>query len=430
MTNNTTADKVILGENCEYSTDSSVTGLNNNKIVCGTSGCGKTMSIAEPSLLETWNSSRIVTVTKRRIVRMYKQMFLKRGYDFQDLNFVHPLEGNIGYDPLQYVSSYADITHLARSIVMANPKKDKSHSDPFWDDTATSLLSALISYTLMTQDAPTLVDVLDMLDHLTFKESCGQIETNYDDKFEYLESKDASCFAVTTWKSFRQNPIKTASCIFSTLNSTVDTIFSPEVRRIMTMERKVDFEKLASSKTILFVTTSPVNTALHCFVNMFYGHVFKQLFEFAESLPDGRLPLPVDVLCDDFATGSRILNFAEYISIFREKRISVTILLQSESQLESMYGSEDATTIINNCDTYIYMGGMDLQTAKNMSLRIDAPLSEVLYMPLGQEILIRRGQKPIVTNRYNILENELYKKISRSYQRVVVQEGKEGSRSA
>jgi len=425
-----TADKVILGENCEYSADSTVTGLNNNKIVCGPSGCGKTMSIAEPSFLETWNSSRIVTVTKRRIVRMYKQMYLKRGYDFQDLNFVHPLEGNTGYDPLQYVSSYADITYLARSIVMSNPKKGRSNSDVFWDDAATSLLSALICYTMMTKDEPTFADVLNMLDHLTFSENCGQIDTNYDGEFEYLESRDASCFAVTCWKSFHQNPIKTASCIFSTLNSTIDTIFSPEVRKIMTMKKKVDFEKLASSRTILFVTTSPVNTALHCFVNMFYGHVFKQLFEFAESLPDGRLPLPVDVLCDDFATGSPILNFAEYISIFREKRISVTLLLQSESQLESMYGPGDAATIINNCDTYIYMGGMDLQTARNMSLRLDVPLNEVLYMPLGQEIIIRRGQKPIVTKRYNILENELYKKITRTYRRSIARQEEEGSHSA
>ena len=95
-----------------------------------------------------------------------------------------------------------------------------------------------------------------------------------------------------------------------------------------------------------------------------------------------------------------------------------------------MYGSEDATTIINNCDTYIYMGGMDLQTAKNMSLRIDAPLNEVLYMPLGQEILIRRGQKPIVTKRYSIQENELYKKVFHSYQRIVARQEKEGEQIA
>lgn len=150
---------------------------------------------------------------------------------------------------------------------------------------------------------------------------------------------------------------------------------------------------------------------------MFYAQIFKQLFEYAEQCPNGMLPVPVHVLCDDFATGSRILNFTEYISIFREKRISVTLLLQSESQLEQMYGSGNATTIINNCDSYIYLGGMDLKTAQNMSLRLNRPLEDILYMPIGQEVVIRRGQRPIITRRYDIQKNELYQEITKEYNR-------------
>ena len=50
------------------------------------------------------------------------------------------------------------------------------------------------------------------------------------------------------------------------------------------IERKVvlsieDFEKLASEKTVLFITTSPVNSSLNSFISSFYGTVFKDLFE-------------------------------------------------------------------------------------------------------------------------------------------------------
>ena len=83
-------DRMILGENVIYSTDSNETGLNNNVIVCGSSGCGKTMSISEPRLLETFNSSLIATVTKRRIVNKYKSEFERRGYVVADLNFINP----------------------------------------------------------------------------------------------------------------------------------------------------------------------------------------------------------------------------------------------------------------------------------------------------------------------------------------------------
>ncbi len=76
-------------------------------------------------------------------------------------------------------------------------------------------------------------------------------------------------------------------------------------------------------------------------------------------------------------------HLAEHISIFCEKKLSVTLSLQSGSQFESIYGSNEATTIINNCDSYLYMGGMNLKTAHNVSLHLNVPLDEVLYMPIG-----------------------------------------------
>ena len=232
-----------------------------------------------------------------------------------------------------------------------------------------------------------------MHEHLTFEECAGQIRTSYDRQFELLELADPSCFAVRCWKSFQQLPIRTSSCVFGALNTTIDSVFGKEIRTMFCKEKKVNFEHLASGKTLLFVTTSPVNPALNCVINLFYGHAFKELFEFAEDRPDGKLPVPVHLLADDFATGCPVPLFDEYISIFREKQISVTLLIQSESQLQALYGDR-AVTIINNCDSYVFMGSMDLQTARNISLRADLPLEEVLYMPVGRQILFRRGQKP------------------------------------
>lgn len=409
-------DRMILGENVVYSTDCRETGLNNNVIVCGGSGCGKTMSISEPRFLETFHSSLIATVTKRRLVKKYKPVFEQRGYVVEDLNFVHPLEGNIAYDPLKYVKNCTDITFLAESIVKANPKKEQSNMDPYWDDAATSLLSAEIAYILEKKENPTFADVLEFHDKIAIVERGSRIMTSVDGWFKLLAEKAPNHYAVSCWKTFSQLPAKTAGCVFSTLNTTLDTIFSPELREMIAMNRGVDFEQMATQKTVLFVSTSPVNPTLNRFINVFYAQAFKTLFEYAEDLPQGTLPVPVHMLCDDFATGGRILSFPEYISIFREKQISVTLLLQSESQLEKMYGKEDAVTIINNCDTYLYMGGMDLKTGKSVSERLNACLEDVLSMPLGQEYIFRRGQKPIVTTRYDILQNEQYQQITKEYE--------------
>ncbi|MCD8154492.1 MAG: type IV secretory system conjugative DNA transfer family protein, partial [Clostridiales bacterium] len=387
-----TKERMILGEGCIYSMDSRETGRNNNVIVCGSSGSGKTMSVSEPRLLETTDSSLIASVTKKRLVEKYTPLFQKRGYEILHLNFAKPMESSCSYDPLLYVENDADITFLAKSIVMADPQKKKNtRADPYWDHAAVSLLSAEIAYTRMTKEDATFADVLVLHDSLVLEEKSSLVQTSLDSAFHRIALENPGCFAASCWRSFKNLPTRTAGCVFGTLNTIIDTFFSQELRKMMSAENRIDLEQLGMKKTVLFLSSSPVNPSLHGFMNLFFAQAFKQLFEYAESRPDGVLPVPVHVLGDDFATGGCIYNFPEHISIFREKGISVTLLLQSESQLEQMYGPANASAILDNCDSYVYLGGMDLWTARKISLRLDVPLEEILSMPVGQEVVFRRG---------------------------------------
>ena len=408
-------DKVVLGEGCVYSTDSNVTGINNNILVVGGSGSGKTVSIAEAFLLESYNRNIITTVTKRRIVKKYIPLLRDRGYSIWDLDFVHPENGNVGYDPLDFVKSYQDIVFVAKSIIESNNKNENSNADPYWNEAATSLFSSIIAYVLMKKPHPHFSDVLEMIDGLTFEEDGGEITTNYDFEFFKLEKANPSNFATVNWRSFRRLPIRTASCVFGVLNTATSFVFTPELRKIFRLRRKISFERFARDKRALFITSSPVNPSLNTFINMFYAHIFKELFEIGERRESGVLPRQVHMLADDFATGCPVPLFDQYISIFREKGISVTLLVQSESQLSSLYGDDKATTIINNCDTYVYMGSNDLETAKNIATRAGILTEECLNMKLGNQIIFRRGSKPIFSKRYNIFENKLYKSIPESF---------------
>lgn len=410
-------DRMILGNNVSFSLDSEKTGVNNNVIVCAGSGCGKTVSVMEPRLLNTYDSSLIVTVTKRRLVHQYTQLFKERGYKVLDLNFARPQSSNAAFDPLAYVKSYTDITFLAESIVRANPRKEHSTADPYWDDSSVSLLTSLIALVMSENKKATFDDVLRLFDSMDIDDGGVGITTNIDDRFKRLEETSGDNYAITHWRSFRSLPSRTARCVFANLSTTIDSVFTPEIRKIIRKYSSIDFREIANEKTVLFVSTSAVSTSLHYFVNMFYSQAIKQLFEYGETMPDGRLPIPVSILCDDFATGSRILNFPQYISIFREKGISVTLLVQSESQLDSIYGGTDTVTIINNCDTYVYMGGMDIRTARNISERLDIPLDEVLYMPVGKVVVFRRGQRPVMTDRYNIFADKEYCRVKNEYEK-------------
>lgn len=413
------SDRLILGENAIYSLDSTETLLNCNVLVVGGSGSEKTMSVLEPRLLETFNSSLIVLLAKKRLCKKYEPLFKERGYHVASLDFTDLSHSRYCYDPLQYVCSYQDVSFLAESIVQANPRKEHSTAaDPYWDQSATLLLSALITLTLMQKEDATFEDVLKLFDSIDFCEQNGLIVTSLDEKFDSLREKDPHCFAVTCWNAFKMLPIKTAGCVFSTLHTALDT-FSPELRRNISKGKSLDFEQIASEKSVVFITTSAVNPSLHFLANMLCAQAIKQLFEYAESRRSGVLPIPVHFLFDDFAVGAQIHGFERHISIMREKGLSATLLLQSEHQLRAMYGADAAEIIIDNADSYVYLGGMDLHTAHSISERLNAPLDEVLYMPIGQEVIFRRGQKPLKTQRYNVFENELYKAVTQQYQQEI-----------
>ena len=67
------------------------------------------------------------------------------------------------------------------------------------------------------------------------------------------------------------------------------------------------------------------------------------------------------------------------------------------------------------------MGGNDLSTAKNISLRADKPIQDILQMKIGHQILFRRGSKPKIGRRYNTTENKLYKMVTKEYERQIAE---------
>lgn len=77
----------------------------------------------------------------------------------------------------------------------------------------------------------------------------------------------------------------------------------------------------------------------------------------------GGIYLPYDIrfLLDEFANTGRIPGFVEKLATMRSYRISCTIILQNNNQLETMY-EKDAGTIIGNCDTFLFLGSQEKDT--------------------------------------------------------------------
>lgn len=413
-------ERMILGNNCIYNGDPKLTGLNRNVLIVGGTGSGKTVSFVEPALMEPLKvkkpNNKIVILTKRDIPDKYIHLYKAAGFNTYDLDFSNPERGNCCNDPLTYIRSEEDISDLAHSIVMANERKEHSTADPFWDDSSEQLLAAEIAATLMTKDKPTFADVLDLHFSLKIEESGCGITTSLDPMFRKIEKAAPDCYAITCWRTFKEAAPKTAKSIYVSMNPTLRA-YTTSIRNSMRTKPPVDFNKFASEKSILFITISPVKKALHGLANIFVSQAISELFTIADEAETGTLPIPVDIIFDDFATGAKVSEMPEKLSICRAKGIAfLGILLQSESQLKRMYGEAEAIEIIDNCDSYVFFGGNNYETARSLSLKLNVPLDEILYLPVGKIVVFRRGQRPVFSTRFDTFNDEFYKKITQAYE--------------
>lgn len=417
-----TYDNIYYSNKSIYSLDSSKTGLNNNGIVFGSTGSGKSTSIVEPTLTHAENLSYIVPVTKRKIVDKYKPAFKAKGYKVYDLNFTSAKLSDIGINPLRFLKTEKDYIRFADMVISTHD--DNPLADKYWTEAATSILAAEIAL-LKNNNAKR--DSKGNLVDITFKHLVefhsdvklgsvdGMTVTDCDRLFEIEKSKRPTGIAARGWDQLTKNPIKTSGNIYTMISNNLDKMASDEVLELSTKRKQLDIRRLSEEKSILFITTPPANTYIQTYMNLIYGLMFDELFKHSQQKADYQLDIPVHFICDDFACGSTIPNFANYISYFRASGISVTILLQSLSQLSSLYGAYEAQTIVNNCDTIIYTGGMDIDTCKSMSIRTNTSIDDIMYLPIKDVIVCRRGCKPVFDERYKVFEDEKWIEIENEY---------------
>ncbi len=392
---------LILAENQYYNLDGYQTKLNNNVLVVGTSGSGKTRSIVTPNLLQA-TGSYVVSDPKGNLYKKYKGYLETQGYVVKKLDFIHP-EASIHYNPFVYIKSEQDVVKMAHLLggATCNTK------DPFWDVAAELLYTAIIGY--LWEDYPT--KELTMHNVQKFLRMCEVAEDSSDSQnmldilMERLKEKNADSFAVMQYEKFRVAAARTLKSILITANTKIG-LFDTKSMQEMLSKDDVNFATIGQRKTAIFVVVSDTDRCMDVLANLFFSQAMNELCKYADEKCDNidnRLPIDVRFILDDFATNVKIDEFPRMIASIRSRGLSTMLLIQSEGQLRNAYG-EDDMTIIGNCDTYVYLGGNDIETAASVSKRCDIPLKKILNMPVGTGWIFRRGQEPVNAKLFNLDE--------------------------
>lgn len=384
---------MIVGDGQNYSLDTHETKLNNNVLVVGTSGSGKTRSIVTPNLLQA-SGSYVVTDPKGNLYRQYGPYLKKKGYDVKKLDFTDPMH-SVHYNFFHYIRSSLDIIKVSH-MLQAPPGNMPNRMDPFWDEAAQLLIQSLIAYLYEAcpEENQNLHDILRLISYAHIDENDASCKTVLDRLFEDWERAKPDSYAVSTYKKFRIAAGKTLRSILITVNARIGLYDAPEVMEMMS-DDTVHLETIGRKKTALFVVVSDTDRSMDGLVNTFFTQAMNELCRVADKeCKDNRLPVPVRFIMDDFATNCKIDDFPRMIASIRSREISVMLMIQAESQLKAGYG-EDGQTIIGNCDTYVYLGGNDVDTAQAVARRCDVPLKRILNMPVGTNWVFRRGSEPL-----------------------------------
>lgn len=385
----------ILAEGITVSNDTRATGFNNNDMIIGSSGCGKTGGYVIPNL-QNITGSLVVSDTKGQLAKMFSKELKEKGYRVCTLDLVNP-EKSCGYNPLSSIRRYKngkyreqDVLTLAGNIM---PVLDRN--DPFWEQAAAGYIAFLIAFCLETlpTEEQNMLSVCRL--HDRYIKPSGNLS------FIKWAEENPDSFAAK--KLVRLNGSSSADKMWSSIMEFANRALEPfdfeEARTVFENPKSFDISTLGKEKTVLFLNVSDTDRTFDKLVNIFYTQALQVLCSNADARPDGRLKVPVRIIMDDFAASARIPDFDKIISVIRSREISVSIILQSMTQLESMYSHAESTTIVNNCDHIIYLGSQDLQTAEFIGSRIFKTPDTVLCIPRNKAIVITTGEKAVTVNK-------------------------------
>ena len=405
-------DMMILAQDQYYSMDSYKTKLNNNVIVVGTSGSGKTRSIVTPNLLQA-SGSYILSDPKGTLYNTYKDYLKKQGYVVKKLDFTDPTHSS-HYNFFKYIKSTQDIVKIAHMLIYQ--RKATGHLDPFWDEASQLLVQSVIAY-LMEQWTEKEQNLHRLLQIIGLSQMEGDMEDHknpLDYLMEDLGKKNEDSYALSMYTKFRVAANRTIRSILISVNARLGLYDTPELNEL-TNSDDIDISSIGKRKTALFVVVSDTDRSLDGLVNIFFTQAMNELCRCADKeCKNYMLPVPVRFIMDDFATNCKIDDFPRMIASIRSRGISTMLMIQAESQLSESYG-EDGKTIIGNCDTYVYLGGNDVATAKAVAERCDMPVKKILNMPVETNWIFRRGQAPINGKNFD-LEPFLQEKIKQFYE--------------
>ena len=422
---------IILTQRVRLGMDGYITQRNMNILVIGGSGSGKTRYFCKPGLYSA-NCSYLVTDPKGDLLRAAGGLLLSLGYEVRVFNLIDPEQSDC-YNPFVYVREEKDVLSLIDNLIKNTTPRNATSNDPFWEKAEVALDSALMLYLIheASPEEQNFETMLYMMNFADVREEDEQYRSPLDMLFRALEEEQPAHVAVKQYKVFKQAAGKTAKSILVTAAVRLAAFNIPQYAAMTSMD-EMDFGSLGERKRAIFCVIPVNDSSMNYLVGMLYTQCFQELYRRADLKYNGRLPVPVRVLQDEWANVAQPESYPKILATCRSYNIGLNIIVQNVQQIKALYEKEHES-IIGNCDTLLFLGGGNepaslefivkllgretlatrtrgLTKGRNGSSTTNyqqtgrdlMTVDEVRKLDTNNAILFIRGEDPVIDRKYNL----------------------------
>ena len=422
---------VILTKRVSIGLDGYKHRRNLNILVVGGSGSGKTRFFCKPGIMSV-NCSYLIVDPKGEMLRSTGYLLKEEGYDIKVFDLIHPRQSD-GYNPFTYIRDDPDVLKLMDNLVKNTTPPKGASNDPFWEKAEIALDSALMLYLLY--EAPVEEQnfemLMFMLECARVMEEDEQYQSPLDLLFQTLEERDPSHIAVREYKVYKQAAGKTAKSILVTASVRLAAFIFPQYAAMMQTD-EMDFPSLGERKRAIFCVIPVNDGSMNYLVSMLLTQCFQQLYLRADERYNGRLPMSVRVIQDEWANVAQPDSYPKVLATCRSYNIGINIIVQNIQSIKALY-KDEWEGIIGNCDTLLFLGGGNEPTSLEFVSKLLGKETvhtrtrgqtkgrsgsssvnyqqtgrdlmtpdEIRMLPTDDALLFIRGEKPVRDKKYDI----------------------------
>ena len=418
------------------------TRLNKHIAVFGASGTMKSRGVIRPALFQSIRRGESVVVAdpKSEMFADTAELFKKHGYKVRVYNLLQP-EYSDSWNCMFDLGGDTLMAQILTDVIISNTKGDEN-GDHFWDNGESNLLKSLILYvdldSTRTPEERNLAAVYQMLTQHTEKELTML--------FDRLPIGHP---AKGPYSLFSQASDTVRAGIVLGLGTRLQVLQSEAVRRI-TRSSDIDLSEPGWSKCAYYIILDDQNSSLEFLSALFFAFLFIKLVRYADSTPEQRCKVPVNIILDEMNNIGTIKDFGRRLSTIRSRALQVIMCSQSLPQLQNRYPNNLWAELLGNADTQIMLGATDDVTAEyfsarsgDMTVEVNSTMTtrqslalaqvipqyrytegigrrrvltpdEVLRLPNDELLIILRGQKVLRAKKFDFTEHPYAKECERT----------------